>query len=629
MATALAPVLQQYAIERDPEIAQRLIRSQNDYETTEQDRIKAEDMLAQAIKAMRDSLEQVNPTWKQIAGLLKDDLRKKGSLLGESISENFDKRGMLSRLSGNNELLLKGFDIYQTYKKKKEEAFSRESGEGFTRDTEDTMFDTSTQETDNRSEKTKAVFEKEQASEDALVRAEQHDEVITRLDTIIKLMEEKAKQDKLNANESGGLLDALLGGAIGGRLGRGRARVPKRGGRLGKLGGKLGNIAKGAGGSIARGALRLAGPVGAAATAGTIGTAVGTAIYEGSQNNETFKSSTDTIFGAITGNKVQSLEDADKQAAENAYNKKVSSGEKINQRLANFYESKGVKVDQSMVVTDQEFDELKKLQKETSAQTGSSSNITKEKKSDKMYYDMADKVIAESNINPVFRDKIVRLTKEGGGQFAGISSMGVIMSLKEAEEYAKIVDKEGNGDKMRGTMSAAAGQFRQKILEAEGGKSKPFAKYDEFGAPITEDRPAKSGELPVEQMNKTLNDAIIRDNTSATPAITTPMASPLTEVTPTAKRLESAINREASVGSAIEAGTAEVSDRNLEIQASTSAAVVAKATSAIPPSQGKTSKTVFQPGAGSAQNSTVPISARNSDSSIQRVTERYITFGMT
>lgn len=534
----LTSVIERYGIERDSSLMDRLLRDQNNLENIEQEGTESQDMLTDAIDAMRESLERVD--WRGLTNSLKQSLSQKGSMLKESISENFDGRNVLARLTGDNPLILKAFDIYKTYKSKQEQAFTRESDSTFTRETEDTMFDTTTQESDTRTERRQDIFQREQAAEDALVRAEQNEAVTDRLDTIIGLMKDQLDltKDLIKINEDS-LLEKLSdlsnitgGGGFGGGR-RGPRRGPRRPGRLRRMGGRIGQAGKaigraggglirGAGGMIARGAMMAAPyalPTAAVIGAGAAGAAVGTAIYDSAKDNESFKSGTDTFFNFFTGKESKSMEEMDKEAIKKSYEAKVATGQTIDPKLAQYYEKNGVTVDKSLIVDD---------------------------------------------------------------------------------------TKRTNNTKTESTL----------IVKDVGGDVKSTA----------------NGELPVDKMNEVLNFKKENDVQSSKVSpiqIQTQKAEVITGVTPTARRLEAVMNREAAVGTAIESGTAEVTERQQDIQAAKSAAVVSKAAASMPASDRKaTQRSVYTPGGGS-QDTSVANSARNNDSSIQRITDRYMLFGMT
>jgi hypothetical protein len=119
-------------------------------------------------------------------------------------------------------------------------------------------------------------------------------------------------------------------------------------GFAGSLGGKLAEMMVRFGPILAR----FAGPAAAIAGAGLAGWKAGEWLNENTNIQENIASGVDTVKGFFGASDEDKMKQADTESAQKSYDKRVASGEKMNQSLANYYESNGVAVDKSLIVDD-------------------------------------------------------------------------------------------------------------------------------------------------------------------------------------------------------------------------------------------------------------------------------------
>ena len=131
-------------------------------------------------------------------------------------------------------------------------------------------------------------------------------------------------------------------------------------------------VAKVLGGRLAAMATRLlpiiarfAGPAAAVAAAGYAGYKAGEWLNENTNIQENIASGIESIKGLFGASDEDKAKEADQQNAQKLYQKRVDAGEKISQSMANFYKSQGVSVDESVVVSDEDY---KKMRKEEPAE---------------------------------------------------------------------------------------------------------------------------------------------------------------------------------------------------------------------------------------------------------------------
>lgn len=169
--------------------------------------------------------------------------------------------------------------------------------------------------------------------------------------------------------EDGGFFSGLMKAIVG--VGSTIALTLKS--AIGGVMSAIGGIATSLGGSLAQLATRLApmiakfaGPAAGVAAAGYAGYKAGQWLNENTDIQENIASGIESIRGLFGASEEDKMKEVEQQTAQKLYQKKVDAGEKINQSLSNYYKSQGVSVDESVVVSDEDY---KKMRKEEPAET--------------------------------------------------------------------------------------------------------------------------------------------------------------------------------------------------------------------------------------------------------------------
>lgn len=156
-----------------------------------------------------------------------------------------------------------------------------------------------------------------------------------------------------------------------------REATPSGGGGLGSLGDldglrrvgraagrgirSAGSLLKRAGPGLMRAgatAARFAGPAAAVAAAGYTGYKAGQWLNENTSVQENIATGIEKVKGVFGASEEDKMKEVEQNTAQASYDKRVASGGKINQGLANMYKSQGVEVDESLIVSNEEWAKL-------------------------------------------------------------------------------------------------------------------------------------------------------------------------------------------------------------------------------------------------------------------------------
>lgn len=100
---------------------------------------------------------------------------------------------------------------------------------------------------------------------------------------------------------------------------------------------------------------RVAAPAAAVAGAGYLGWKTGQWLNENTKIQQNIASGIESIKGLFGESEDDKMKEAERDTAQALYDKRVANGEKINQNMAKFYKSQGVKVDEKLIVSDEEY----------------------------------------------------------------------------------------------------------------------------------------------------------------------------------------------------------------------------------------------------------------------------------